>query len=74
MANSPSWYLARTLQQNFFRPISSGMFHMPQGRHSDSDTVSTSSVSDSSPGMFNVPQAWHSDSDTVTSRSVSPYP
>ena len=50
------------------------MFNVPQGWHSDSDTVNTGSDSARPPGMFNVPQGWHSDSDTVSTSSVSARP
>ena len=50
------------------------MFNGPQGWHSDSDTVSTGSVSARPPGMFYVPQGWHSDADSSSSSSVSASP
>ena len=47
------------------------MFNVPQGWHSDTDTVGSNSVSARLPGMFNVPQGRHNDSNTVRTGSVS---
>ena len=56
MANSPSWHLARTLQHDFFWPVPLVCFTCSRWWHSDSDTVSSSSVSAISLVCFTCPR------------------